>query len=830
MIRASARPRQLERWVCSSCLRQRAALAVLQPREPRQLAQVRSLHSVQRSQQLQGEKQSQKQLASPFPSRQIRHYAYVAPTDDREDDNLLRTIFDKPSFWQEYSALPIGMNVGLFQNAYLTSPKGFETFANVSLARARRIVDRVLNAYTVPEYRRIVRELDRLSDTLCRVLDMADFVRVTHPDHKIQRAANAAWDTVYQYMNELNTMTGLYEQLDRAMKNPEVTKVWSEEEKAVAEVLRQDFLKSAVNLPKWERDRFVQLSSKISTVATAFVHEMTPDQAWVAIPSSKMRGMDPVQVRSLTRNGMVYVPTLSAQAALALRTVHDPEARKMLYYASRTSSARSVSTLEMLMRLRAELAELSGFESYAQMALRDRMMARSPEAVDKFLRALAGSNKPRAVAEFGAMLREKQKTVPDAEALEPWDREYYSTILRKQATASERAPRTDVLSSFFSLGTVIQGLSRIFNLLYGIRFAPRPPLRGETWHPDVRRLDVVHDTEGRVAVLYCDLFYRADKSPNPAHFTLRCSREILPEEMDEVWQEQMSQAPRTDMPYFQRPEFAANDGMAFSKIDGKVKQLPTIALVCDFPQNNDDSQPVLLSYFQVETLFHEMGHAIHSILARTSFQNVAGTRCATDLAELPSTLMEYFVADPSVLSVFARHYETDDPVPYALVSRKIRQARLFEGSDTENQIILAMLDQALHSRRARDDAFDSTQIFHDLQREFGSGPPDPRGTRWQGFFGHLSGYGSTYYSYLFDRVLAQRTWEVVFKGGAGGAALDRANGEHLKNSLLKWGGGRDPWKCLAAVLNEPKLEDGGEEAMALVGSWGAARQQGGMSM
>jgi intermediate peptidase len=795
MIKAAAGPRQWQRWVCSSCRLQRAAPAHKQRRF----------------------------ATSPKSSSSLRDPLIVPASHApqlRDDDFTLRSVFDYPQFWRDFSSHAGGVNVGLFRNAFLKEPRGFVTFAQVSLDKARAVVNKVLAARSVAEYRGIVRDLDRLSDILCRVLDMADFVRVTHPDRQTQYMASKAWDMVYQYMNELNTMTGLHDQLVAAMSNPDVTAVWSEEEKAVADVLRLDFTKSAVNLPQKYRDRFVELSSEISTVGSAFVQEMAPDQHTLVFPSSELQGMDPVQARDMTHNGKIYLPTLSGQAALALRTVHDSDVRKRIYYASRTASRRSVEMLEYLMKLRAELAALSGFKSYGHLALRDRMMARSPEAVDKFLRALAESNRPKAMQEMDELLLEKRKAYAHAKGLDPWDKDYYSDILRRSLRLSGR--QGELLSPYFSLGVVMQGLSRLFTKLYGIRLVPRQPLVGETWHRDVRRLDVMSDTEGHVAVLYCDLFYRPDKSPNPAHFTVRCSREISEAEMAEVW-EQRKYDP--EMAMFANPELAANDGMTFSRHGTSIRQLPTIALVCDFPQpSKKGDQPALLSFFQLETLFHEMGHAIHSILARTSFQTVSGTRCATDLAELPSTLMEYFAADAAVLAEFARHHETDEPLPHRMVAQKVRQARRFEASDTENQIILAMLDQALHSPAARKPDFNSTEIFHGIQKAYSSGPPDPPGTRWQGFFGHLSGYGSTYYSYLFDRVLAQRVWDVVFSSGRGGGALERENGERLKESLLKWGGGRDPWRCLADVLRDERLAEGGEEAMALVGSWGSTKQ------
>lgn len=787
-------------WVCSRCTRQASWLR-LEPRRRRWLSAdaAATAHS-----------------ASTIP---ICH----STSDALRDDTILRRIFDSPSAWKDFSRAAKSSagsrRVGLFRNAYLTRPEGFLAFAHTSLARAQKIVDKVLSASSQQEYKDIVRDLDRLSDLLCRVIDLSDFVRVTHPDARTQRAASEAWSLVYQYMNQLNTTTGLNDQLAKAMRDPAITAAWSEEEKTVAQMLYLDFTKSAISLPQESRDRFVALSQQIGEVGSRFVNEMAPEQQQLVLPSSRFQGMNPVLARRLTIRGNMYLPTTGPEPALALRSVHDEETRKALYYATRTASQRSVYTLEAMLKLRAELANLAGFESHGHMTLRDRMMAKSPESVRRFLLELAKNNAPIVQQEMSDLVREKQahlnSTSPD---FYPWDKDYYSARIRQ--ALSSQVKHDDFLSAYFSLGTIMQGLSRLFSRLYGIRLVPRETLPGETWHPDVRRLDVISDTDGHVAVLYCDLFYRDDKSPNPAHFTVRCSREISQEELAGAPLQPEGPSGTT---IFESPVEAANDGMSVSHRDGVLKQLPTIALVCDFPQRaGSGDKPAFLAFFQMETLFHEMGHAIHSILARTSLQNVAGTRCATDLAELPSTLMEHFAADPSVLALFARHHETDDPLPYGLVAEKLREARRFEGLDTENQIVLAMLDQEYHSPLVLAPGFDSTDVYHGLQRALAHGPADPAGTRWQGFFGHLFGYGSTYYSYLFDRVLAERVWKVVFSAGRDGQALSRENGERLKENLLKWGGGRDPWRCLSDTLRDDRLASGDEKAMALVGSWGTS--------
>lgn len=786
-------------WVCASCVR-RSVFAFLPPPSSRRCQSTASAESA----------------LKPLLDHGV---------SSRHDDAVLRELFDAPSSGRQPFA-GFGLkkkSQGLFKNRYLTSPDGFLVFARRNLDKATTLVRRVLAASTTSEYQGLVRDLDRLSDLLCRVLDLSDFVRMTHPDPSFQQAAAQAWSMVYQYMNQLNTTTGLDDQLARALSLPEVTGAWSEEEAAVADLLKLDFTKSAVNLPKRDRDRFVELSSRISDVGSAFVRDMEPRRRELTLPSHRFYGLYPALAATLKVRSEIKVATTGPEAAAALHSVYDEDTRREIYLAQRTASARTISQLETMLRLRAELARLAGFDSYGHMALKDRMMARSPDAVGEFLRALAAHNAPTVQRELRELTAKKRErlAMPDAR-LQAWDRDFYMEKVR--ADMRGRRPHHDnataghhhhQLAAYFSVGTVMQGLSRLFDRLYGVRFVPREALPGETWHPDVKRLDVMSDAGEQLAVLYCDLFYRPQKSPNPAHFTVRCSREILAAEVADA---AVDLGGDDAAPAFDSPEQAANDGMETSTCDGTLKQLPTIALVCDFPKNDNAREPALLSYSSVETLFHEMGHAIHSVLARTCFQNVSGTRCATDFAELPSTLMEHFAADPAVLGLFARHWKTDEALPCELVAERIRLSRRFEGSDTEHQILLAMLDQAYHSPDVARPGFDSTAVFHDVHRRGAHGPRDPPETCWQGFFGHLHSYGSTYYSYLFDRVLAERVWRVVFASGA--AALSRDAGERLKQNLLKWGGGRDPWRCLADTLDDDRLATGDARSMALVGSWG----------
>ena len=734
----------------------------------------------------------------------------------RHDDSTLRKIFDSQNFWQSFSQSSVtNARRGLFQNHYLKDPSGFHDFTQVTLAKCRAIVTKVLQASTVEAFKVIPRDLDQLSDSLCRVLDIAEFVRVTHPDGRFQEAANQAYAMLFEYMNILNTTTGLNEKLRKAVASPEANAAWSEEEKTVANVLLRDFSKSAIDMPEDKRKWFVNVSNTISQLGTAFVSNMAPATSVLGFNSSRLKAMDPVVLRKITsRFGNVNLPTTGPLSITALRTVEDEAARRQIYIAGRMASKNQLHILEELCQLRGEVAQLSGYESYAEMNLSDKM-SKSPEAVKSFLTALSADNAPHVRQELAEMLKMKQLSLSSKDLpvqVNAWDRDYYRARLAGQLRSRSRKP--DFISAYFSLGTVMQGLSRLFTRLYGIRLVPREASAGETWNPDVRRLDVIDDIEGHIAVLYCDLFAREGKSPNPAHFTLRCSRQIALSEVSEG----VSNSPNLS------PELAANDGMAISQssITGAIHQLPVIALICDFQPNYfKPSEPTLLSFRDLQTLFHEMGHAIHSILGRTSLHVVSGTRCATDFAELPSVLMEHFASDPGVLGLFARHWETDAPLPYEMVAERVAIDRKGHGAEIETQILLAMLDQAYHSTlpRSMEGGFDSTRVFHDIYDKYSS-VPEPRETSAQGFFGHLVEYGGTYYSYLFDRAIAGKVWKEIFRQGQDGGAVSRDAGERFRKEVLRWGGGRDGWKCVAGLLGDERLRDGGKWAMEEVGRWG----------
>lgn len=509
--------------------------------------------------------------------------------------------------------------------------------------------------------------------------------------------------------------------------------------------------------------------------------------------------MDPLISMELSQTGRIMLPTTGMLASHVLGTVENADVRREVYMACHTSSDEQILVLEQLLKHRAELVKLVNSNSYGHHVLADKM-AGTPEAVMEFLHALYAANRPGAQAEVDQISKIKSD-LGHLGRLQPWDRQYY--IAKRRFGNRLRCKSGHVLSDYFSVGTVMQGLSRLFDRLYGVRFVLREPLPGETWHPDIRCFDVMSETDGHIAVMYCDFFCRDGKTSQPAHFTLRCSRVIPAEEIEE--EKLAGEQP--------------NDGMASARdpSTGELFQLPTIALVCDFLCTPPSSKkPSLLGLREVQTLFHEMGHAIHSMLGRTRHQNLAGTRCAADWAELPSILMEHFSKDPQVLRLFAKHYVTGESIPYELLQHHLTEQSFFQASETHFQIILAILDQHYHSTLPYSPTFCSTAVYRDLENRL-SLLPHAEGTSYQGLFNHLYSYGATYYSYLFDRAIAAKVWSEVFEKDP----VNRECGERYMNEVLKWGGSRSGWACLAGVLKRPDLEQGGEAAMREVGKWGS---------
>lgn len=448
--------------------------------------------------------------------------------------------------------------------------------------------------------------------------------------------------------------------------------------------------------------------------------------------------MQSVHFRFPSNGDRIVVAGVSSDANPLIREV----AYKIFYSPDKNQE----KLLDQLLEARHQLANICGFKTYVERTL-GLSLVEKPNVVMDFLDTLSTQLRPYADADFLLMNKMKAGSRPIA----MWDVHYFTYKLRK-----EKFKVTGLdYSAYFSLGACMEGLSNLFYRLFKIRLVTVDTDPGETWAPEIYKLAVVHDTEGDLGYIYCDFYERHGKQNQDCHFTIRGGR-TLP--------------------------------------DGTYQQ-PIVVLMLNLPPPSP-SRPSLLSPGMVDNLFHEMGHAMHSMLARTRYQHVTGTRCSTDFAEVPSILMEYFAADPRVMKTFARHFQTNEPMPEELLQRLCASKRLFAASEMQAQVFYSALDQIYYGSLPQGGGT-TTEILAETQRKYYS-LPFVENTSWQLRFSHLVNYGAKYYSYLVSRAVATKIWQTYFKDDP----FSDVAGERYRRECLAHGGGKPPKKLVADFLKE----------------------------
>ncbi|ODQ79008.1 hypothetical protein BABINDRAFT_63599 [Babjeviella inositovora NRRL Y-12698] len=729
---------------------------------------------------------------------------------------MLRKVCDDPAFYLTVatSEAPLASffskftapvtSTGLFNNPYLTNPGGLHTFAVNSLEQAKALVAditaRGAQAAEMDAHARdthdITRKLDQLSDVLCRVLDLCGYVRELHPSHAFRRQAQLAHEMLYEYMNELNTNEDIYLALKYAMETPANLARWSSEDVAVGQILMNDFENSGLHMASGAgntREGFVSLTQEIAVLGQTFQQgvgrlalghvALTPEEADRVPRAHTMLGLARAQGKSKRR--VALQGTLPYQL---LRSCPEESVRRKIWIAIHSPAEQQEQLLEALLVDRALLARLMGSNSYAEYNLKLKM-ARTPEQVMEFLTAVMDVQRPKLDAELATLRAIKmQGTCADADVM-PWDLTYLKTQLAIQKPSKQTESHLD----YFSVGTVLRGISELFQSIYGIHFRSVPVLSGESWHQDVRKIEIVCEEEGVIGIMYLDLFLRPDKNGHPAHYNIVCARKVFADEFADA--------------------NTSNGNFSPAGVE-EVFQLPVIALVCDFAKNDPDHTTSLLHQHQVETLFHEFGHAIHSMLGRTIYHSISGTRTPSDFVEVPLILMESFARDPRVLARMGRHYETGQPISEQAVRLMVDHGATFPALELFSTLKLAAVDMALHGeevlRAGRPRAGFAARIAHRVERDFGVLADTY--SNGQAQCSHLNSYGANYYSYVLGKLTAQRIWDKWFVTDP----YARSGGTAFRAGVLKWGGGRDPWRMLADVLEIEALAKGDKQAMRIL--------------
>ncbi|XP_049812757.1 mitochondrial intermediate peptidase [Schistocerca nitens] len=623
-------------------------------------------------------------------------------------------------------------DVGLFGLPELRTYDGFYSMKENAVLETDKLI---AESCDPNRSRKMVEVFDELSDTLCKVADLAEFIRIAHPKAAYSQAAEDACVSISGIVEKLNTHRELYSALRNVAENKDKFETTPVDEH-VAQLFLFDFEQCGIHLPESDRCRVVELNDYILQLGQRFM-------AGAVSPRAIPKEVLPKNIRHLfTIDGdQVLVTGLYADSPNAA-------AREAAYRIFLYPDGHQEYLLEEMLKARHELAKLCGFPTYSHRALKASIVE-MPSVVNEFLDILTEQLWDRAAADFHTMMRMKCEEDPlSQQNLAPWDTPYFTQKVKRdwlQVGSSEFSP-------YLSLGACMEGLNTLTNSLYNISLVNDEVRPGEVWSPDVYKLAVVHKDEGLLGHIYCDFYERPGKPNQDCHFTIRGGKELP---------------------------------------DGSY-QNPVVVLMLNLPTPRWSS-PSLLTPSMVDNLFHEVGHAMHSMLARTKYQHVTGTRCSTDFAEVPSVLMEYFAADPRVVQTFARHFQTQEKMPEDMLIRLCASKHLFAASEMQLQVFYSALDQCYHSHHPLQGS--TTDVLAQLQNKY-YGIPCVANTAWQLRFSHLVGYGAKYYSYLLSRALASWIWQEYFEANP----LSSSAGEKYRRECLAHGGGKPAKELVSQFL------------------------------
>jgi len=402
-----------------------------------------------------------------------------------------------------------------------------------------------------------------------------------------------------------------------------------------------------------------------------------------------------------------------------------------------------------LANLRHERAVLLGYASHAHFVLEERM-AKTPKKVTSFLTDLLTKAKPAAQKEFDELVA-FAKELDQIDQLEKWDSAYYAEKLKQKRYNLD----DEKLKPYFKLENVIDGVFAVAHKLFGLSFVPDTNI--EVYHEDVKTYQVTDSEDELVAIFYADFHPRSGKRGG-------------------AWMTSYKPQQKTEM---------------LDKL-GVKNDRPHISIVCNFTkpviEDGKETKPSLLTFNEVTTLFHEFGHALHGMLANTTYKSLSGTSVFWDFVELPSQVLENWCYEKETLGLFATHYETAELIPMELVAKIKESATFHEGMQTLRQISFGMLDMAWHGsdpseithvKAFEDASFAATKLF-----------PDTPETCMSTAFSHIfqGGYSAGYYSYKWAEVLDADAFAYFKEEGI----FNKNVANKFKAFVLSQGGTQDP--------------------------------------
>ncbi len=633
------------------------------------------------------------------------------------------------------------------------------------MKRQQQEIEAIVQTSEPPTFENTIEALERSGALLTRVSDVFDNLTSAHTNDELQRIDKEVAPLLSAHFDDILLNGKLFERVE-AVYGIEGDLDLTVEQKTLLEEYRKDFVRGGAKLAEAEKAELRKINAELSVLSIRFgenllkennafelVIDTEEDLAGLpeaviagAAAAAKDRGHEGKWVFTLHNPSMIPFLQYSEK--------RDFRERIFKAYTNRGNNNDELDNKEILTKtaaLRADRARLLGYESHAHYILEENM-AKNPAGVYDLLNQLwkpALAMAKKEAKDLQASIEEQGK---DFE-LQPWDWWFYAEKLRKAKYDLD----DEQLRPYFKLENVREGAFAVANKLYGITFEEKTDL--PKYHQDVKVFEVKDSDGSHLGIYTADYFPRESKRGG-------------------AWM---------------------NSFRKQSRLDGDIA--PIICNVCNFSKPTGD-KPALLSFEEASTLFHEFGHALHGLLSDCTYHKLSGTAVPRDFVEMPSQIMENWAAEPEVLKMYARHYETGEPIPQELID-KIKQASKFnQGFATVEYLSASFLDMDWHTLTEAS-TLGALDFENESLEKIGLIPEIV--VRYRSpYFSHIfsGGYSAGYYSYIWAEVLDADAFQ-AFKE----TSLFDPETAGAFRKLLAAGGSEDPMVLYKRFRGaEPKIE------------------------
>lgn len=616
-------------------------------------------------------------------------------------------------------------------------------------------IDQIVNQPGAPTFENTIEALDRTGELLGKVTSVFYNQLSAETSDYLDELSQRMSPILTEHSNNITLNKRLFRRVKAVYENHAAKdfKDLDAEQKMLLTTTYEGFVRKGANLPDEQQKRLRALSAELSVLTLQFSQNklkdtndfllhITNEEDLEGLPES---AINLARQTAKERNMEGYAFTLQAPSYMPFLTYSAKrELREKMYLAYHTlcthpNDNNNTDIVRKIVNLRREMAQMLGYDTYADYALAHRM-AEKPQAVYDLLNQLIDAYMPTAQAEVKAVEDLYHQTL-NLQPFMPWDFPYYANKLKE----SRYNLNSEMLRPYFQLAKVKEGVFGLAHRLYGITFRRNHEV--PVYHPDVEVYDVMDKDDSPLALLYADFHPRTSKKSGAWMTSYK-----------EQWKEK----------------------------NGKNSR-PQVAIVMNLSKATDE-QPALLTLGEVETFLHEFGHALHGIFANTTYRSLSGTNVYWDFVELPSQFMENFSTEKEFLNTFATHYKTGEPLPQELIDRITASRNFNVAYACMRQVSFGLLDMAYYTMK---DAFTADPIpFEQQAWSRVKLLPSVEGTCMTTQFSHImaGGYSAGYYSYKWAEVLDADAFSLFQERGI----FDPETAQSFRNNILSRGGTEHP--------------------------------------